>query len=218
MVLSVSVHFTFAIAPPVTPDGSSALLLVLSTLTAEGAAVYDVTGKMVKSGTPYYITSAIWGAGGGGLFPLFRPRICAKCRFCCPLNVAQKSSDLDYGLPVSMSPSNSSEEVVHLLKDLKIEFTSPPSDGGSPVWKLDSADSNGQRYVTLNGAPHNTIDENNLFKIEKAGNLGYKLLYCPTVAGIPADGPCGSLGIYFEDGNRWLVLSDHPFMVVFVKA
>ncbi|MDT3479962.1 Kunitz-type protease inhibitor, partial [Salmonella enterica] len=196
----------------------SALLLVLSTLTADGAAVFDISGNALKPGTPYYITSAIWGAGGGGLFPLMRPRICPRCRFCCPLNVAQKSSDLDKGHPVIMSPSDSSEEVVHLLTDVKIEFTGHVPDGGSPIWKLDRADSNGHRYVTLNGDPNNSIDANNWFKIDKMGRIGYKLLYCPSVAGTVADGPCGSLGISFEDGNRWLVLSDQPFGVVFVMA
>ncbi|MDT3479967.1 Kunitz-type protease inhibitor, partial [Salmonella enterica] len=148
-------------------------------------------------------------------FPIMRPRICPKCRFCCPLNVAQKSSDLDKGHPVIVSLSDSSE-VVHLLADVKIEFTGHVSDGGSPIWKLDRADSEGQRYVTLNGDPNNAIDEDNWFKIDKVGTDGYKLLYCPP----EAQGNCGYLGRYFKDGKRWLFLSDNPlgFVFVFVKA
>jgi len=179
---------------------ASALLVILSAITVDGAAVYDISGDELQYRKSYYITSAIRGAGGGGLYPAL------------PF-VAQHSSDINRGSPLSFESFNASDTIVPLLTDLTIIFRQSGVHPGKPVvWNLAHADGNGDRFVTL--LPILPIKVNDRFKIEKAFDFVYKLLYCPSVPGAA----CGNLGIHFEGGKRLLVLKNEPFLVVFVKA
>ena len=57
----------------------------------------------------------------------------------------------------------------------------------------------------------------NWFKIERYGNgNGYKMVYCPSVCS-SCRVVCGNVGVFYEDGKRWLGLSDEPLVVMFKK-
>jgi len=183
----------------------SALLVILSAITVDGAAVYDISGDELQYGTSYYIQGA-GGLGSAGLYPEYRPGP-------CPLSVA---GDPYRGSPLTFIPLRTNDRIVQLNTNLNIKFSRPlPLPLPLGVWKLVDHLDNGEHFVTLCGEP-NPIDFINWFKIEKADNSGYKLRYCPGVPGAA----CGNLGIYSEGGKGWLVLSDHQpsFIVVFVKA
>ncbi|XP_012457838.1 21 kDa seed protein [Gossypium raimondii] len=148
---------------------------------ATNEPVLDTDGNEVQTGTEYYVVSAIWGAGGGGLalgWPSENP---------CPEVVAQSRSG-DDGIPVIFSNLDSNDGVVRLSSDINIEFIPlrPRLCPTTTVWKVDDYDhSAGKWWVITDGVTGNP-GANTLtswFRIEKGGALGYKLKYCPAVCG-----------------------------------
>ncbi|KAH1045670.1 hypothetical protein J1N35_036454 [Gossypium stocksii] len=141
--------------------------------------VLDSDGNEVQTGTPYYVVSSIWGAGGGGL-ALGRPS-----RKPCPEVVTQRRSG-DDGIPVIFSNSDSNDGVVRLSSDINIEFVTlrPRLCPTTTVWKVDDYDhSAGKWWVITNGVKGNP-GANTLtswFRIEKVSDIAYKFKYCPAV-------------------------------------
>ncbi|KAE8714230.1 21 kDa seed protein [Hibiscus syriacus] len=125
-------------------------------------AVLDRDGEEVVTG-PYYVLSAIWGAGGGGL------AIGRESGRKCPEIVVQRLSDMDNGNPVVFSNANTKDNVVRVSSDVKVEFVGPRDRLclTSTVWKVD----HDQKWVELGGTEGgpgcDTLE--NWFKIEKAG-------------------------------------------------
>ncbi|TYH51456.1 hypothetical protein ES332_D10G275900v1 [Gossypium tomentosum] len=145
------------------------------------APVLDSDGNELRTGTPYFVVSSIWGAGGGGLalgMPRGKP---------CPEVVAQRGSG-DDGIPVIFSNSDSNDGVVRLSSDINIEFIPlrPRFCQTTTVWKVDDYDhSAGKWWVITDGVKGNP-GANTLtswFRIEKAGDLDYTFKYCPAVCG-----------------------------------
>ncbi|KAE8714228.1 21 kDa seed protein [Hibiscus syriacus] len=134
----------------------------------------------LRTGVEYYVKSAIWGAGGGGL------AIGRSSKRPCPEIVVQRLSDMDNGIPVIFSNANTSDRVVRLSSDVNIEFF-PLRDRlcmKSTVWKLDNYDgSAGKWWVSLGGTKGNPGPKTlmNWFKIEKSSLFGYTFKHCPSV-------------------------------------
>ena len=176
----------------------------------------DINGEKVFTGTPYYIVSAIRGAGGGGVsvFPT-RDR--------CPRNIIQLSSDLDKGLPLLFSPAiENGDGLVYESSDLNIRFYSQDAFCLQMVWKVNHYDSStGQWFITRSGSAGNPGAEtlHNWFKFERFGNTNsYKIVHCPKVCDSCAS-LCSEVGLYEIDGVRRLAIKgERIFMIAFIKA
>ncbi|XP_039071322.1 21 kDa seed protein-like [Hibiscus syriacus] len=179
-------------------------------------AVLDRDGEEVVTGVPYYVLSAIWGAGGGGL------AIGRESGRKCPEIVVQRLSDMDNGNPVVFSNANTKDNVVRVSSDVKVEFVGPRDRLclTSTVWKVD----HDQKWVELGGTEGgpgcDTLE--NWFKIEKAGMDGtYKFKYCPSVCDSSITA-CNEIErAVDEDGHIRLALSGgsgYPWPWIFIKA
>ncbi|XP_031263032.1 miraculin-like [Pistacia vera] len=177
----------------------------------------DINGEKVLTGTPYYIVSAIRGAGGGGVsvFPT-RDR--------CPRNVIQLPSDLDKGLPLLFSPATENGDgIVYESSDLNIRFYSQDALCLQIVWRVNDYDSStGEWFITRSGVAGNPGAETllNWFKFERFGNThSYKIVHCPKVCDTCAT-LCGDVGVHLLSGTRRLVLKADPgnFLINFIKA
>lgn len=191
-----------------------AFVLSVPSIEAYTEPVLDIQGEELKAGTEYIITSAIWGAGGGDV---------SATNKTCPDDVIQYSLDQLQGLPVTFSPASSEDDVIRVSTDLNIKFSIKKACDHSSVWKIQkSSNSEVQWFVTTGGEEGNpgVHTLTNWFKIEKAGTLGYKLVFCPEDichCGVL----CRDIGIYFENNRgRILSLSDKlsPFVVLFKKV
>ncbi|XP_012457881.2 21 kDa seed protein [Gossypium raimondii] len=179
------------------------------------APVLDSDGNELRTGTPYFVVSSIWGAGGGGLalgMPRGNP---------CPEVVAQRGSG-DDGIPVIFSNSDSNDGVVRLSSDINIEFIPlrPRFCQTTTVWKVDDYDhSAGKWWVITDGVKGNP-GANTLtswFRIEKASHLDYTFKYCPAVCGTcPA--LCNKIARDLDGEMMRLALStDHGWPFFFKK-
>ncbi|XP_017985239.1 PREDICTED: 21 kDa seed protein-like [Theobroma cacao] len=182
---------------------------------ADESPVLDSDGDELRTGVEYYVVSAIWGAGGGGLA---LGRVTGQS---CPEIVVQRGFD-DDGLPVIFSNADGKDGVVRLSTDVNIEFV-PIRDRlclTSTVWKLDDYDlSTGKWWVTTDGVKgdpgHNTLTS--WFKIEDAGALGYKFRFCPSVCDSCIH-LCNDFGRHGHDGQVRLALSENGWPWIFKKA
>ncbi|KAJ6421296.1 hypothetical protein OIU84_028631 [Salix udensis] len=183
--------------------------------TASPDPVLDVNGKILTTGTSYYILPVlIRGRGGGGL------KMATTGRKTCPLDVVQDRYEASNGLPLKFTPVNSKKGVIRVHTDLNIKFSAASICHQSTVWKLDSYDEWAKQwFVTTNGVEGNPGPEttSNWFKIEKFQN-NYKLVFCPTVCR-HCKVMCKDVGIYTDaKGARRLALSNVPFKVMFKRA
>ncbi|XVF09497.1 hypothetical protein REPUB_Repub07fG0098300 [Reevesia pubescens] len=181
---------------------------------AANEPVLDSNGDEVQTGTEYYVVSAIWGAGGGGL-ALGRANDQK-----CPEIVVQRQSDQDYGTPVIFHNLDTNDNVVYRSSEYNIEFV-PIRDRlclTSTVWKVDDYDeSTGKWWLTTGGVKGNSGPNTmkSRFKIEAAGPLGYKFKFCPKSS---ANTLCSDIGRYVDDGQMRLALGDFGWPFVFMKA
>uniref|UniRef100_A0A1D1YCI2 Miraculin n=1 Tax=Anthurium amnicola TaxID=1678845 RepID=A0A1D1YCI2_9ARAE len=177
------------------------------------AAVLDVSGQSLRRGVEYYVLPVYRGRGGG-------LTLAGRNGTTCPLNVAQEAPEVADGLPLTFRPADAREAAVRLSADANVEFAASTACVQSTVWRLGGADgAAGRRYVTAGGVAGSpgvgTVS--NWFKIERDGERDYKLVFCPTVCSF-CKVVCGDLGVFYEDGRRWLALTDQPLPVMFKKA
>ncbi|XP_021292138.1 21 kDa seed protein-like [Herrania umbratica] len=182
---------------------------------AADSPVLDIDGDELRTGVEYYVVSAIWGAGGGGL------ALGRATGQSCPEIVVQRGFD-DDGIPVIFSNADSKDGVVRLSTDVNIEFL-PLRDRlclTSTVWKLDNYDpSTGKWWVTTDGVKGDpgASTLTSWFKIEKAGVLGYKFRFCPSVCDSCIT-LCNDLGRALDGGQMRLALSENGWPWIFKKA
>ncbi|KAH9724997.1 Kunitz trypsin inhibitor 5 [Citrus sinensis] len=175
-------------------------LLVLGTSSVP-EPLLDVNGNKVESTLQYYIVSAIWGAGGGGV------SLHGGRNGYCPLDVIQLPSDTQNGIKLTLSPYNNST-IVRESTDLNLRFSVLLSGrdycNEQPLWKVDNYDAaSGKWFITTGG-----LDGT------------YKIVHCPSVCESCVK-LCNNVGRSFEDGVRRLVLvrDDEPaFPVVLIPA
>ncbi|KAK8572084.1 hypothetical protein V6N12_028146 [Hibiscus sabdariffa] len=159
---------------------------------AAGDVVLDVNGDEVLTGAQYYVVSAIWGAGGGGL------SIGWESDRRCPGIVVQSRFDLDNGSPVTLPNIDGVEGTRSgriVRKKVGVEL------GGSE------------------GEPGcDTVES--WFKIERVFKDGtYKFKYCPSVCD-SAVTSCNEIERDVDsDGQVRLAVSDgRGYPWIFIKA
>ncbi|OMO67988.1 Proteinase inhibitor I3, Kunitz legume [Corchorus olitorius] len=196
---------------------SVAILLGLANASDKPEPVLDTDGDEVRTGVEYFVVSAIWGAGGGGL------AIGRSSKQPCPEIVVQNGRDIDNGIPVIFYNAYSSDGIVRLDTDVNIEFL-PIRDRlclTSTVWKLDNYDeSMGKWWVTTDGDIGNPGPSTlkNWFKIDKFTVIGYQFSFCPSVC-YSCVTLCNNITRDFSDGELRLALTkDQGWPWIFRKA
>ncbi|MFI3449542.1 Kunitz family serine protease inhibitor, partial [Klebsiella pneumoniae] len=171
-----------------TPFVTTVLFLLFALATKplvgrqDSVPLVDVNGKEVKANQDYYIVSAIWGAGGGGL------NLSPGRNELCPLDVFQEGSDMQRGSPLRFS-AHTNTDIIYEAMDLNVKFSTEKTTrcNEPTVWKVDNYDeSRGEWFVTTGGVEGNPGRQTlqNWFKFERIGSTltgMYKIVHCPSV-------------------------------------
>ncbi|KAF3655851.1 putative cyclin-SDS-like [Capsicum annuum] len=182
-------------------------------------SVLDTDGRALQIGLKYTIlpnqngTSTTGGGGGLVLAAKNRP---------CPFYVMQENLESSSnGLPTRFIPVDNKQQVINLSTDLNIVFFAATICVQSTAWKVSGMDEiTGRRYVMSGGMTGRPGLEtiSNWFRIEMYGNNGsYKIVFCPGVCS-NCKVVCGNVGVFNENGKRWLGLNDEPLVVRFKKV
>ncbi|KAJ0444947.1 putative proteinase inhibitor I3, Kunitz legume, kunitz inhibitor STI-like superfamily [Helianthus annuus] len=184
---------------------------------------FDSDGHEIQPGLKYYITPAQSNDSGGGLSLAIRGGI-------CPPFVVQENTQLSKGLTLRFLPLDNKQNDIYLSSDLNILFNAATICVQSTVWKLSNGvgsgggDSDdmvaGRKYYVRSGGVigrPGVGTVSNWFRIEKAGDIGYKIVFCPSVCS-SCKVVCGDVGVLEENGKRWLALVDQPLVFTLKKA
>ncbi|KAI9087915.1 hypothetical protein K1719_030245 [Acacia pycnantha] len=188
------------------------LWISLSLASASENAVTDISGEPLVPGQEYYITSAIWGAGGGGVFPVKTGDLSS-----CEYSITQSPSDLFRGTPVKFHVVGSSTDKIYLgWTFLEIEFVKKPHCAESSKWAAASDSASSSLYRLVIG---DSASVSGYFQIQVVNAFSYKLVFCPgSVLVVPPT--CYDIGL---GTNRNLVVEhddtgNSAKTWVFVKA
>lgn len=180
------------------------------------SAVLDVDGQELQATSMYYMLPAIHDRGSGGGLAL------SSRDGSCPYYVMQESHAQSNGHPVRLLPVNKLDTNISLSSDMNIVFHAATTCVQATGWKMGGVDAiTGQRYVksgALTGRP-GASTLSNWFKVEKNENGdGYKIIFCPSVCSF-CKVVCGNVGVFDENGKKWLGLSDgYPLILKFKKT
>ncbi|KAI3902053.1 hypothetical protein MKW98_013727 [Papaver atlanticum] len=121
----------------------------------------------------------------------------------CPFFVLQENFEVSNGIPLRFLHADRNLKAVNISVDMNVVFSTVTTCVHRLLGEID--DLTGKGYVKTGGVVGNPglVTVNNWFKIEKHG-------FCKVV--------CGDFGVLYEDGSRWLGLSDVPLVITFKKA
>ncbi|KAJ4875013.1 kunitz trypsin inhibitor 1 [Raphanus sativus] len=183
-----------------------ALTAVLATNTY--GQVLDIDGDTIFRGS-YYVLPVIRGQGGG-------LTLRGRGGEICPLDIVQKSSEVDEGIPVKFSNWRIKVAFVPESQNLNIETDIAATICiQSTYWQVGEFDEERKKYFVVAG-PQDSLKS--FFQIEKSGDDAYKFVFCPPAleTGRPR---CRNVGIFVDEkGVRRLALTSKPFLVMFKKA
>ncbi|MQI32227.1 hypothetical protein EI016_23840 [Escherichia coli] len=168
--------------------------------------VLDANGDEVRAGGNYYMVSAIWGAGGGGLRLV---RLDSSSNECAS-DVIVSRSDFDNGDPITMTPANPEATVVmpSTYQTLRFNIKTNKLCVNNVNWGIQHDSASGQYFLK---AGEFVSDNSNQFKIEVVDpNLNfYKLTYCQF-----GSDKCFNVGRYHDPLLRTtrLALANSPFV------
>ncbi|XP_019176049.1 PREDICTED: sporamin A [Ipomoea nil] len=169
--------------------------------------VLDANGDAVVAGGNYYMVSAVWGAGGGGL-RLARLDMMSKCAS----DVIVSPSDLDNGDPITITPAAAEATVVmpSTYQTFRFNVATNKLCVNNVNWGIQHDGASGQYFLK---AGEFVSDNSNQFKIEVVdANLNfYKLTYCQF-----GSDKCYNVGRYHDPLLRTtrLALANSPFVFV----
>ncbi|KAH7841149.1 hypothetical protein Vadar_026257 [Vaccinium darrowii] len=197
---------------------SSSSLIANQSYTPTNTTILDVEGQELQSTTRYYIFPFETPNRGGGLGLSSKDGT-------CPHNVMQETLESSNGLPLRLLTIDNKSGSINLSTDVNIAFMAATTCVQSTVWRVGGiSEVSERRYVTSGGVVGqpgvNTM--RNWFKVEKNGNwngngYGYKIVYCPSFCS-SCRVACGNVGVFVENGKRWLGLTADPLLVIFQKA
>ncbi|XP_057446452.1 kunitz-type trypsin inhibitor-like 2 protein [Lotus japonicus] len=177
--------------------------------------VLDTGGReLIGIGPGYYIMPAFFGAAGGGVWPG------ETGNQTCPVTVLQDYSEVVSGKPVKFY-TGTRPGYVYTGAPLDIVFgENPECTEYSSKWVF-VYDDFPKAWVGIGGVEDHPGKDilSGKFKIEKYGDFGYKLVFCPKFTAPP--GACFDIGRFDDEKGRRLVHAeegDRPFEVVFVRA
>ncbi|KAI3796285.1 hypothetical protein L1987_38952 [Smallanthus sonchifolius] len=199
---------------------TQSLQTTIATTTTAATTPFDSDGHEVQPGLKYYITPVQSNTSGGGL------SLATRDNFCPPF-VIQENAQLSKGLPIRFIPLDNKQNAINLSTDLNIVFNAATICVQSTVWKLSVAGGGntddmvaGRRYYVRSGGVvgrPGVGTVSNWFRIEKGGDIGYKIVFCPSVCS-SCKVVCGDVGVSEENGKRWLALVDQPLIFTLKKA
>nr|GLL45548.1 Sporamin B [Ipomoea trifida] len=178
---------------------------------ASTAPVLDTDGNELRPGQDYYVTSATWGAGGGGV-----KLAGLDSQSACPSDVIVSRNSFDLGNPITLTPAdpNATEVSPSTYQSFSFNMASNKACQDKLSWGVQYDRRSGQ-YIIKTGEFVENLS--NQFKIEAAQPSlnAYKLTYCQF-----GSDKCYNLGKYTDRWSRAtrLALSNNPYVVVFKKA
>ncbi|XP_061351734.1 kunitz-type trypsin inhibitor-like 1 protein [Gastrolobium bilobum] len=187
-----------------------ALITNLPLAFSQAEQVTDTNGNPIFPSGRFYILPAIFGAAGGGV------RLGQTGNSNCSVTVLQDYSEVINGLPVKFSIPGVSTGIIFTGTPLDIAFEEKPECAESSKWVV-VVDDFPREWVGIGGVEDHLGKQilNGTFNIQKY-DLGYKLVFCPTITDV-----CSDIGRYDDENGRRLILitdDDDPFQIVFLDA
>lgn len=137
----------------------------------------------------------------------------------CPLVVQQAFSKDVKSLPLKFIPTEKINDFIFTdFTSLDIVFEKKTKCAESSKWVVVKGGFI-EPWVGIGGGVNGKSIIDGLFKIERSGFFGYKLVFCPTISDTP--GLCNNIGRFFDNENGMrLIMSEYfkPFEVVFVDV
>ncbi|XP_073153916.1 alpha-amylase/subtilisin inhibitor-like [Henckelia pumila] len=173
-------------------------------------SIQDVEGNELQTHIKYHVFTA----SGGGLSLSARDR-----RYPCPHNVMQETKNNTVGLSIEIFPADHQQAIIKPSTDVNIAFLAATVCVQPTVWRLGGVDPfTGRRYVRINGklgGPRGAETGSSWFKIERdgGGDEGYyKMVWCPSGVDV-----CEDVGVFVENGRRWLGLGGDTLLLIAFK-
>lgn len=206
---------SFYITSPQPLETTTTITAAIDTIT-DTSIPFDSDGHEVQPGLKYHITPIQSNdSSGGGLSLASRDGI-------CPPFVVQENTQLSNGLPLRFVPLDTKQNSITLSSDLNILFNAATICVQSTVWRVINGGGfgGGKYYVRSGGVVGRpgVATVSNWFRIERVGDIGYKIVFCPSVCSSSCKVVCGDVGILEENGKKWLALGDKPLVFMFQKA
>ncbi|KAI3497984.1 hypothetical protein L1887_33659 [Cichorium endivia] len=196
--------------------------IITTTASVDASTPLDSDGHEVQPGLKYHITPIQSNDSGGGL------SLASRDGFCPPF-VIQENNQLSKGLPLRFLPLDTKQNSITLSSDINILFNAATICVQSTVWRVSNGvggGSNtddtvtGRRYYVRSGGMvgrHGVGTVSNWFRIEKVGDIGYKIVFCPSICS-SCKVVCGDVGVLEENGKKWLALGDQPLVFMLLEA
>ncbi|CAI0544536.1 unnamed protein product [Linum tenue] len=148
-------------------SAARSLAETLATSSQTPLPVLDVNGKVVRSGSNYYVLPAVSGEGGGVALASL-----TKDSESCPQTVVQDQDEISQGIQLTFGPVNSkSGYTVRTFTDLNVRFVADTPCEEGTVWKVEDYDDDVQQWFLGTGGVEGNPGPRtvkNWFKIWKA--------------------------------------------------
>ncbi|XP_071732956.1 kunitz trypsin inhibitor 5-like isoform X2 [Rutidosis leptorrhynchoides] len=190
--------------------------------TASSGVIYDSSGNKLSKGIPYYVLPLVTGTGGG-------LSISRSTKDACPLDVTQEPFELNYGVPIIITPIVIDETHVHASYPISIEADVSDPCHGSKIWKVSTTGtipvgSPASAQTVSTGGKWNT--QESCFQVVEddvmPGLVSYQIQYCPFKCSSNSSTSltCYNVGIVPNEstGQKFLALTDAIFPVVFASS
>nr|GMD92833.1 sporamin B [Ipomoea batatas] len=171
--------------------------------------IVDADGNELQTGQSYYMTSVIWGIGGGGL------KLAGLDSSACPSDVIVSPNSFDLGNPITFTPADPTSTAVFPSTYQSLSFNIPTNKlcQDKLSWGAQYDRRSGEYFMKTGEFVEN---QSNQFKIEVVlpALNAYKMTYCGL-----GNNECYNVGRYTDLSSRAtrLALSNTPYVVVFKK-
>ncbi|XP_055820871.1 trypsin inhibitor DE-3-like [Solanum dulcamara] len=197
IVLFLSLAFLFL---------STVATCTTDTPNKEFPTIKDTEGNPLNKNSRYFIVSATWGAGGGGVK---LANLGNQDQNNCPTSVVQSRNDLDDGKAVYIIPNHHKHDIITEKSTVHIKFyLDSPTCSDYAMWKVDNFPEPAEKYPISTGRSRNM---NVQFQIRSLSDSTYKLVFCPQGNKLT----CQNVGIASENGFNRLVLTENAKAFVF---
>lgn len=178
-------------------------------------AVLDSSGNPLRRNQKYFIKTKITETNKNPMVTLLNRTAMSSSTM--SVGLEDDVSVFSSGLPLVLSPFIAGEKTVREMKNFKVGFSNSERGESVIVWRVGLREARNQRRFIITG---DNVGYSNYFHLSKLGHgNSYGLRWCPTEICGACKFVCGDVGVFVENGKRFLALDgDSVLPIVFVKA
>ncbi|KAH0705367.1 hypothetical protein KY290_012106 [Solanum tuberosum] len=131
--------------------------------------IRDIEGNPLNKNSRYFIVSAIWGAGGGGVR---LANLGNQGQNDCPTSVVQSHNDLDNGIAVYITPHDPKYDIISEMSTVNIKFyLDSPTCSHFTMWMVNDFPKPADQLYTISTDKDNGPRTTNDVKLINAGRI-----------------------------------------------